>query len=516
MRGCVLSLFLFLFITSAYCQDLPFQLDWSPVDTVKKTESVRGLMLANDQGVFALTELITGVGRVSEYGLVKYDGFLQPIKKSSFSPIHEGHRMTFEFSQELDGALYLFFSSRMRIGNARGLWAARLDDQSLELKDFKELIHLENEGLHAMTSVFIPAKSSDSKTLAIYYQLESGFSVRQRIRVKTFDASLNILRELDQEREDRGWLFFPQKLKVSNDGSVVLFAKRYEGERKESAWGKANYYYEVVISTETDPYKVLKLEGGEGEYLKLGVQFDAEENVICSGFFAERNATDIKGSFFIKLDLKTGKEISSMRTVFPKEFLLKNVSALKAESIRLNISTGGKKELKNYRLHSTNYNATNNGVVITAEYFESAQTDATLLVTSTSYRDLISVSLDETGAPLWYSKVEKKQESVLDDGKFSSVMSWIHNGELFLAYNENPDNLEANEYRRVKNFNPKRDAAFVVARINEEGAVKKQLVGYSHLTLVNGLPKLARTVKPGVYMLPCRKGRFMRLAKLQF
>ena len=76
-------LFLFSFLLSA--QELPFELDWSPIDTVRKTETVRGLMLANKRGVFALREHIVGFDRIKEYRIVHYDHFLQVIKKRKFN-----------------------------------------------------------------------------------------------------------------------------------------------------------------------------------------------------------------------------------------------------------------------------------------------------------------------------------------------------------------------------------------------------------------------------------------------
>lgn len=508
---------IFLLLTCfSFGQELPFELDWSPIDTVKKSESVRGLMLANDKGAFALTEHMSAVGRVQEYGIVRYDNALQPVRRSTFDPVHEEHRLKFEFSEELSGVLYLFFSSREHSGNTRRLWAARLNYETLDLTDFKEVIHIQNEGLHAMESIFMPAISKNHEHLAIYYQLQSGLSVKQRVRIKVFGSGLNEKRTLDKELDIRGWLFFPKKLMINDAAEVALFSKKYHGERKESAWGKANYHYELMTNTNADPYELHKIMGEDDSYLKIGAEFDKDGAVICSGFYAERNALDIRGTYFMRYNISSSKVMSVQRTVIPKEFLLKNVSALKAETIRLNISSGSKKELKNYRFHAVNYNSVNNGVVVTAEYFTEEGSESTLMVTSTSYKDLISVSLDQMGKPIWYAKVPKKQNSILDDGRFASVLSWTYNGELFLAYNENPNNLDGDEYKRVRNFNAKRDAAFIIARVNGEGVVKKQLVGCSNLTLVNGLPKLARAVKPGVYMVPCRKGKFMRLAKLEF
>jgi len=101
-------------------------------------------------------------------------------------------------------------------------------------------------------------------------------------------------------------LYEHRQIEVDNDGNVYILAKIYDRRIREKVRGKANYKYKIIALREGQERKEYDLYLEDKYITDITFKLDRRtNNIVCSGFYSERNSTGFKGAFFLAIDKET-------------------------------------------------------------------------------------------------------------------------------------------------------------------------------------------------------------------
>ena len=322
-------------------------------------------------------------------------------------------------------------------------------------------------------------------------------------------------------------LFDIEKVKLTDNGDILLSGQEYFEKRKSKKDNLPNYKYHLLYITDQGK-KIQDYDIQLSEKFITDCQFLLLENniVTVTGFYSEKDASSIKGAFYIKIDLKTKEILTQKLKDFSFDFIVSGLSERAKEKEEKKKEKGKEIELLDFYLDELILN--DNGTIsLIAEQFDitsyqtySPGTNGSPGTWTTHYRyyynDIIVVNFSDQGEINWSTKINKYQSSTDDGGYYSSFALTTKNNNLYIVFNDHPDNFERKDGSGLKTYIRGRETSQVAVKVNSDGNTEKGELFKSERGEVILQPKAGIRSENGDLMLYSNRRKEYQFSILKF
>jgi hypothetical protein len=222
-----------------------------------------------------------------------------------------------------------------------------------------------------------------------------------------------------------------------------------------------------MYNPETDSLKEYTIKLDPKFISDITMAVDTQGNIICSGFYSNKSSNAIIGTFYLRINKKTGKVENEGTMDFSSEFLTQFMTTKRAAK---------KKELYDYNLRYLVQRSDGGAILVAEQYYETQvcntdpRTGATTCTYYYYYNDIIVVNIKPDGTIEWARKIPKLQVSRNDGGYFLSFAFAVSGNKLHFMFNDHPKNLSVAAGKGYKYMNnvTKSVAVLVTMEINGE------------------------------------------------
>lgn len=441
---------------------------------------------------------------------------------------NEKHEKTYLFAQEINKSTLNLVKDMIKIGEQ--------DETNRERQD-----------------VFSLAQSRDSSKIVIFNQ-QPNSKDGQSFSLTVYDAAFNEMWAKDAKLPYGKKNFSVEDYQVDNKGNVYILGIIYtEGANRKERRGKATYQYDIVAYLRDSTFDVQEYKIALKEKFVTDLTFRIADDgeIVCAGFYSEKDAKGMKGSCFFKINPRT-KDMTSISTrEFDFNFITANLSEKSKMQAKAALERDDKErepELFDYSLDKLIMRS-DGGVILIAEqyYVEERLINNNLYGYSPygfnswnspyyssfydpyrygrgnnrradyyyNYNDIIVVNIQPDGEIAWATRVPKRQVSVNDGGTYSSYAMSIVADKLYFAYNENPKNLDPNRKKNVAET-PDKYSIVTLAEVARDGSLKRYPMFSNKDKGVVTRPKICRQVGRRDMAVYGESGRSYRFGVLSF
>lgn len=249
---------------------------------------------------------------------------------------------------------------------------------------------------------------------------------------------------------------------IDQDGTfyqLVKIIERTEGGKKipDHKWQIISY------RNKEDQTKIYDLKIGEKFITDIRFEIDKKGDLVCAGFYSDRNKTSGKGNvkydrangiFYLKID----KATQNVKASVVKEF---------DKSVIIDVMDSEKKASKEDELFQFDVNdfifREDGGMMMIAEQYWMNQVCYTDSKGNTRcnyhyyYNTILVSNFNEDGSVKWMKAINKLQHTVNDRGMYSSYFKMVSGDKLYFIYNDNPKNIGTTDgSKRYTMSNPKK------------------------------------------------------------
>jgi len=227
-------------------------------------------------------------------------------------------------------------------------------------------------------------------------------------------------------------LYEHRQIEVDNDGNVYILAKIYDKRIRNKVRGKANYKYKIIALRDGEERREYDLYLQDKYITDITFKLDRRTNdIICSGFYSERNSEGFKGAFFLAID-KVTKEVSrtGMKD-FSVDFMSNFMRERRAER-------GG--EVFDFDMRDMVLRTDGGAVLIAEQFFISTNTQRDFNTGQIfynyqyNYNDIIAVNINPDGSIEWSTYIPKWQRST--SPFYSSFSKAVVKDKIYFVFNE--------------------------------------------------------------------------------
>lgn len=437
----------------------------------------------------------TGVYNLNlKYGLITYlliehlDKDLNFLKKESIALRYDKKSMDFEKILLRNGELLLFSSLNDPRQKIKQLYVQHVNKETLMPKgDFKKVATINYEESNRRNSGdFAFEESRDFSKLLIYYTLPSkkkenetlGFHVFDQSNQEIWSKQLTLpLRDQSVEIEDHI---------IDNEGNVHLLGKNYldlTNKQSRSLEG-SGYNYELLSFYEKgtrDQRHVINLTGKYITDIKVAV--NVEKEIVCAGFYSEKSAHSIAGTFFLKINAQTSGVLKESYKAFGSNFLNENRTEVQTKKSNKKLDPENTPELFRYDLRDVILTGEGGAILVGEQYYVRERTDTymdsngnwtTRTVYTYFYNDLIVVKINPEGSIAWANKIPKRQITSNDGGYFSSFHLSITDHHLYFIFNDHIKNILKPQEGIARNFTGGKNGAVALVALDDQGQYTRQ------------------------------------------
>jgi len=296
--------------------------------------------------------------------------------------------------------------------------------------------------------------SLDSSKLLVAFELPFEKGQPEKFGFKVFDDNLEELWNYEIELPYNDDLFDFMSFEVSNEGKVYLLGKIYEDVRLERKKGEINYNYHLFIYSKEKKFETeIKLDS-KGKILnEIFLTINNTNQVSCIGLYANELKKPSVGSYSIQIDSKTQKVLSENFKEFKEIDEVVEVSDESEEKSDKKKEREEKVKYRNYDLRQINHKKDGGMILVAEQYYLEIVTKTTTngsggTSTSTSYHyhydNILVLNIDKNGNFIWQKIIKKNQETINDDGRYSSFALGLKDENLVFIYNTTEFNKKKN------------------------------------------------------------------------
>ncbi|MGB0838900.1 MAG: hypothetical protein ACPGXL_02110 [Chitinophagales bacterium] len=356
--------------------------------------------------------------------------------------------------------------------------------------------------------------SQDSSSIMIYHNKPYFRNQAEAYGVKVFDSKLNLQWSKDIVLPYDDDLFNVKKYEVGGNGNVYLAGVLFDRSLRTRRRGKPNYEYLIYAYLDNGAQeKVYKVNLGDKFISDLTFKVADNGDLICAGFYSDRNINLIKGAYYLRIDGESQQVVAQNTKDFSDDFL---------EEFR-RTSKMQRGELYQYDLGEFILRE-DGGAVLLAEQFFIRVTESRApggmggsSIDRTyhyNYRDMLVVNIEPDGAIAWTKKIPKAQVTSDDGGYYSSYAYMISGSQIYIVFNDNPKNLSNNKDDRVKVMgSPRKSLTTLVVMDLAGNEAKKPLFSNKEQGTVTRT-KVCKQVAPNKLILLGERNRKYKFGKL--
>lgn len=506
--------YLFLFLISLASSNVisqttfnEFEVQWSDGMKLSRQDgNIVDVFGADDKGFYTLStwnnqsfRSMFGGGRRAPVFTIDY--FSSNLKKINTRKVDFGvmtQNRSFEALFQMRNQRFYLFSSYLNSDKENVLETQLMRPKTLELSsNQKELHRLSFQGYRKNNSGSYGFKmSQDSSKLLVYYNLPYERKANEKFGFKVYDQFLKPVWEKEISLPYTDELFKLVQIRLDNKGDLYVIGKVYRDKLKARAQGRPNYDF-VVIAYRKNGTAKEEYEINLNDKFITDVQIAVEEsgNIICAGFYSELGNGGIKGTFYATVDAKSKTITKGSFKEFDTDFIIEGErnSGLKQKQVEK-----GREVLTSYYLDEI-VRKENGGAVLVAEQFyeriiNSTNTNGNFTRSYTKYyfNDLIIVSIDANGEIEWTNKIDKNQETINDNGFYSSYHLAVKGDELYMLFNDHEKNLDQTK-KNIRTFTARGGIANLVT-LDSNGEKNRYPVQYQAINEPMIRPVITRQI----------------------
>jgi len=503
----------------------------SPIYKKEPQHSLSYIVGHDAEGYFALKNQSAGlIGNKVDYLLEKYDYASELLESRLLELMDDSGVATRSFSEVvllLDGKLYLFHNVVDNSDKKRKLYAQQLDLYNLSPLEQPRLVaQFSFEGFgRANSGDFVYRVSPDGKLLLL-----TSVSPAGRIGVVTqstqvLDSEFKELYRIGSPRPAEDEILFTASYDMDNDGNLYVLSKIYDRALRDRRNGQPNYTYELT-SYWNGGKDIRTYDIDDGGYFltQMVTSVLADGDIICVGFYGDRNLSDIQGSFHLKIDKETRKTVSREFSAFDVEFLGQNLNRRKQKRIARRDEAGKDNELTGYVLHEI-IQRKDGGLYLVAEnaYVREIGNNQGVGINNNLgvrsfeyiYNDIVVISMSAKGVVEWREKIAKRQESTNDEGRYLSYAVQLVNDELYFVFNDDPRNLDYDGEGKINRYARQNNDVINLVHVTSSGKQSRHLLYSLQDAKVIARPRIHSQISEDLMVIYCellRKERFLTLS----
>jgi len=303
------------------------------------------------------------------------------------------------------------------------------------------------------------------------------------VRVYNSEAELHWERKVELPYNDTE--FSRERLRVDDDGSVLLLGVKYDSKREakeKTKKGEVTYLYHLMVlkdgdsALEDNPIQV------PGKFLQdMTFAMGADGDIICGGFWGNLNSWNARGAYFLRIDRKTKAIAHESFKEFDTDFITAYMTEKEEKKATKKAEKKGQ-DLEMYKFELDDIVRRDDGGAILigeqAYNYTVCYTDSrgnTRCTTHYIHNDIIVVNIDPEGDIEWASKIPKRQHTANDGGFYSSYALAVKGDRMYTVFNDSGKNLFLNRGDKVAQFELKGDEALItLATIDQDGHTHRE------------------------------------------
>ncbi len=447
------------------------KVSWGP-ELFKPRKTDISILIGSDKNSFYCLRTISSFFSITDYAFEKFSKStltLEYIKQLRMPEIN-GRKLQFEKIFLLDSTLIVF--------------ASRYDSDQDKFSAYVEKINA-HDGLLISAPVEIDfivsykkrnrgsfnfILSNDSTKILIAHNEPYDKYLNEKFSYKLIDDKANTIWSAALELPYRDRYVTMSNYCVDNDGKVFMLAS-IKKEKSERERNKPSYSYDLVsYDNKSKTLNEMQITLGDKYISDISFVITPKGNIVAGGFYSNKNADGLAGSFYLSIDKETNKILLQGTTDLTSEFLSEFMSERRANK---------HKELYNYKIdHLVSQN--DSGLYMVAEqfYINVVTTCSPRGGCTTSYyyyyNDIIVVNFNSDASVRWIKRIPKTQISTNDYGYYSSYSFVMTKDKLNFIYNDHPKNLTGE--RKYPKNGVNRRMITVLSTLDSKGNLSKTLI----------------------------------------
>lgn len=493
------------------------EITWGiPQKSERKTE-MTGMIGADEAYVYALRRDNSAFGSTDPI-IERYkqtDLSLDYSKRISHKKF-DGTALTPQVQYFIGGKIIAFATHYDRDKDINFAYAEILDANANVTRSWIEIARIHADKRSNRGSFYFNVSDDTSKILIVANPPYEKYA-DEKFTLQLVDSDLNVLWKYEVTPPYKDKYFALENYTVSDSGNVYMLAtisKEQSGMSMRERRTTPTYYHSALI------YDPAKEELSEYE-IKLDPKFISDiimdvtdsGDIVCSGFYSNKNSSDIIGTFYMQIDKATKKVETEGTMDFSADFLEQFMSAGKAAK---------KKELYNYNLRYLIQRMDGGATLIAEQYYEyevcntDPKTGATTCTYYYYYNDIIVVNIQADGKIEWARKIPKLQVSHNDGGYYLSFALHVTADQMYFMFNDNPKNLNVPTGGKYKYMGNLKKSVAVLVTMDMKGDQVRQPMFRSEDLKTYLRPKLYMVMSEQRMFLYGQRRSMYKLAEVKF
>ena len=322
---------------------------------------------------------------------------------------------------------------------------------------------------------------------------------------------------------------------LTDQGDYFLIAEHYFRRDPFRNWSRNNRSSDriKILHATDDQFEELPLNQENFVMKSLALDMDQDGYLVGSGFYADIINGNVRGTFFLKYDVKNKKLITLQKNTLSQE-MISQESIYFDRNILFSNRTRFGRSLNNFNQFTINFfkPTADGGYIAVAEQVEvefkstdqeNSETRRTNYDEYYFHNDLIVFKMNAKGGIEWVDRIPKYQQSKNDGGYFLSTIEFLTDKKIHIFFNDHRKNYdEQGDFLEMGRLRPstltRRNNVVAGVTIDlKNGAMsRKRLEGRNtHRTVL--VPKVSRpNFQDNTLLIYANHGRKHRFGKIAF
>ncbi len=439
---------LFLFISpilNSQVSQNPLNVEWGKEFKVTSGSYLYKIVNSGKNGVTALRLKKGGLVNTSQKIIFERYGATYDLEKAKeISLKYKNKSMDFEESFTLGGKLYLFSSFANQRDSRRYLFAQEIKQPSLTPE--KKLTYIDEMPFSLLNETYIYSfsVSPDSSHLLVYHPIPGKKDEPAKYSVAVFDENLNKVWTTEYKLLGKLNRHIIENAKIDNNGNAFLLLsttldKKLDQPEDEKFKLIALKNKGTIIDEFDINLKGLFINGLNFKTIKYNT-------LVCAGFYSNRGVNSIKGVFYYTIDIDSKQVINQSTKDFEFDFIAGNLSESRRNKLKASTRNTSIPELPKFNLDQLILRGDGGALLLAEQYDVSVYSDYDYFTNRVTnryiyqYDDIVAVSVSPEGNIDWATRIPKRQETMDDQGVYSSYCYGVTGDQLIILYNDNPKN----------------------------------------------------------------------------
>jgi hypothetical protein len=429
-----------------------------------------------------------------------------------------------------DGSLELYRKIKMNPGEAfRKFFSWK--GGNIALLEGKEYIRLVNFGVESLapgSEILYLKKEKDQYwqnvevdptqgRLLILLREKKGWQQTVKLRLIVLDRNMEICWDEVTQLPYIYAEYYPEKVMVSAEGDVFISGYTQFAYERTVEKGKPNFQFIILSFTESGKVQTEFQIGLRRKIVSdFHVTLDGQGTLVCVGFYSENQSASAGGVFLTKIDPYKQTASGGRLHAFSKALDMGRMRL--GQKFEWNELSNNRGEFLHYYIRNFLADSSGGGLliaeqVILQENYISFQEGYQPGQINYNYNDLLILRLSQDGRVNWVKKIPKKQRTLNDKGKYSSISAIPSSGSNYLIYNDNGKNFSNSS--KTKTFKGLQ-SVIALSHIDEFGNIESFPISISEEQGVLFQPALTTRFGTDKKIIYGEKGKNFRFGILTF